>query len=159
MAAFILIVIGLSALVIIHELGHFLAAKRLGLLVEEFGIGLPPRAWSRKIGETVYSFNWLPFGGFVKIYGERNLDEQPDLDIRRSFSRQTLGRRAAIIIAGVLMNFLLGWLLISAVFSVGMPQALLVTDLKEGGVAAAAGIQKGDQLPDFKTVPELLKFF
>jgi len=65
--AFIII---LSVLVIVHELGHFFVAKKLGIKVEEFGVGFPPRAFSRKIGETVYSINWLPVGGFVKLYGE-----------------------------------------------------------------------------------------
>ena len=66
----IVVIIFLSVFVLIHELGHFLAAKKFGLLVEEFGFGLPPRIWGKKIGETIYSINALPFGGFVKIYGE-----------------------------------------------------------------------------------------
>ena len=66
----IAVIIFLSLLILIHELGHFLAAKKFGLWIEEFGFGLPPRAWAKKIGETIYSLNWLPFGGFVKIFGE-----------------------------------------------------------------------------------------
>ena len=60
----------LSVLVLVHEGGHFLAARRAGILVEEFGFGLPPRIWGKKIGETIYSINALPFGGFVRLYGE-----------------------------------------------------------------------------------------
>ncbi|MBI4992083.1 MAG: site-2 protease family protein [Candidatus Harrisonbacteria bacterium] len=152
----ILIVVGLSVLVVIHEAGHFFASKWFGLLVEEFGFGLPPRFWGKKIGETIYSFNWLPFGGFVKIYGERHADETSYADVQRSFSHQSIFKRALIIVAGVLMNFLLGWLLITIVFMVGIPQAVLVTDIKEGSIAALAGIQKGDRLVDFKLIPELL---
>ncbi len=152
------IVFGLSVLVIIHEAGHFLTAKWLGLLVEEFGFGLPPRIWGKKIGDTLYSFNWLPFGGFVKIYGERHGEEKPGIEITKNFSHQPVYKRALIIVAGVLMNFLLGWLLISLVYMIGIPQALLVTEVKESGIASAAGILKGDQLLDFKTVPELVKF-
>ena len=70
----LLMIIGISVLILVHELGHFLAAKYFGLLVEEFGFGFPPRLFSKKIGETVYSFNLLPFGGYVKIYGENRTD-------------------------------------------------------------------------------------
>lgn len=152
------IVFGLSALVVIHEAGHFFAAKKFGLLVEEFGFGLPPRFWWKKIGETIYSFNWLPFGGFVKIYGERHEEESPSVNAQRSFSHQSILKRALIIFAGVLMNFFFGWFLISLVFMIGIPQALLVTEVKEGSIAVSAGIQSGDQLVDFKTVSEFLKF-
>ena len=64
------IIIGISVLILIHEAGHFLVAKKMGLLVEEFGFGFPPRIFSKKIGETTYSVNLLPFGGFVRIFGE-----------------------------------------------------------------------------------------
>ncbi|MEK7144167.1 MAG: site-2 protease family protein, partial [Patescibacteria group bacterium] len=70
----ILAVIFLSILILVHELGHFWAAKKFGLLVEEFGIGLPPRIWGKKIGETIYSITVLPVGGFVKIFGENGND-------------------------------------------------------------------------------------
>ena len=63
-------IIVLSILVIVHELGHFLVAKKFGILVEEFGFGLPPKIFSKKIGETIYSLNALPFGGFVRLHGE-----------------------------------------------------------------------------------------
>ena len=126
----IFIIAGLSILVIIHEAGHFFIAKLFGLLVEEFGFGLPPRLWGKKIGETLYSFNWLPFGGFVKIYGERLGEEKPGFDMSRSFSHQPVHKRAVIIVSGVLMNFLLGWILISVVYIIGIPQSLLVTKVK-----------------------------
>src|SRR3989344_3407674 len=157
----IFIIAGLSVLVIIHEAGHFFSAKWFGLLVEEFGFGLPPRLWGKKIGETLYSLNWLPFGGFVKIYGESppaGGEEKSAADITRSFSHQPTYKRALIIASGVLMNFLLGWVLISIVYMIGIPQALLVTEVKEQSIASAAGILKGDQLSDFKTVPDLVKF-
>ena len=101
----IAVIIFLSILILIHELGHFWAAKKFGLLVEEFGFGLPPKIWSKKIGETVYSLNALPFGGFVKIFGEDG-----EAAGTRSFPSLSLGRRAIIIAAGVLMNFCsAGW--------------------------------------------------
>ncbi len=154
----ILIILGLSVLVLIHEAGHFFAAKSFGVLVEEFGFGLPPRAWGKRIGETIYSFNWLPFGGFVKLYGERHSQEDLNLDISKSFSHQSVWKRALVIGAGVAMNFFLGWLLISAVYMVGIPQTLLITEVQKGGLAESAGIQAGDQLLDFRFVSELTGF-
>ena len=106
----------LSLLVLIHELGHFFVAKKFGIKVEEFGFGFPPRLFSFKRGETVYSINWLPIGGFVKLYGE---DEAGRGKIRindkglmikdrdRAFFAKTALQRATIIIAGVVMNAVL----------------------------------------------------
>ncbi len=154
----VIVILGLSLLVFIHEAGHFFAAKFFGLLVEEFGFGLPPRLWSRKIGETLYSFNWLPFGGFVKIYGERHFEEKTVVDEKRSFSHQKIWKRTAIVVSGVLMNFILGWFLTSAVFMVGVPQSLMITEVKGGGLAEKAGIMKNDRISDFTVVAELVKF-
>ncbi len=163
----IIIVIGLSLLIIIHEAGHFFAAKFFGILVEEFGFGLPPRIFGKKFGETLISFNWLPFGGFVRIFGEsqRSLidaDKHADLrgkvDLTRTFYIQPVWRRAVIISAGVSMNFLLGWWLLSAVFMIGIPQSLIVTEIKSGSIAEIAGIGKGDQIFGFLSVPEFTEF-
>lgn len=105
----------LSLLVLIHEAGHFFVAKKFGIKVEEFGYGLPPRAWGKKIGETIYSINWLPFGGFVKLYGEDEAgsgsvtrkNQQPTKDLDRAFFTRSVGQRAAVVVAGVVMNALL----------------------------------------------------
>ena len=70
MITLIVFILILSLLVLIHELGHFFVARKMGVRVEEFGFGIPPRVWGKKIGETVYSINALPFGGFVKVAGE-----------------------------------------------------------------------------------------
>lgn len=158
--AILFVIIGLSFLIIIHEAGHFLTAKRLGLLVEEFGFGLPPRFWSKKIGETVYSFNYLPFGGFVRIFGENRSEKlESDRDLsKRAFFAQPVWKRAVIITAGVLMNFLLGWFLVSVVFMIGIPQRLLVSEIKDNSIASAAGIKGGDQILNFSAVPEFVKF-
>jgi len=66
----IIFILVLVALIVVHEFGHFVAAKLSGMRVDEFGIGYPPKAWGKTIGETTYTLNWLPFGGFVKIFGE-----------------------------------------------------------------------------------------
>ncbi|MFH0864489.1 MAG: site-2 protease family protein [Candidatus Gottesmanbacteria bacterium] len=96
----------LSLLVLVHELGHFLVAKKSGIKIEEFGFGLPPRIIGFTRGETVYSINWLPIGGFVKLYGE---DEAEDSSVKTSASQgafftKSKTIRAAVLLAGVLMN-------------------------------------------------------
>ena len=152
MISALIIIIGLSLLILIHELGHFLAAKYFGVKVEEFGFGFPPRLWSKEHGETVYSVNSLPFGGFVRLYGE-NKPLGP-----RSFLSQTAGRRALIIIAGVALNFLAGWFLISAIYFIGLPPAVVVNEVLAGSPGKAAGIQTGDVILNFKTAGELVDF-
>lgn len=108
----------LSVLVLIHELGHFLVAKKLNIKVEEFGFGLPPRIFGVKRGETRYSINWLPIGGFVKLYGEddagagsvklKNKKEKVKTkDLNRAFFARSVTQRAAVVVAGVVMNTLL----------------------------------------------------
>ena len=109
----------LSILVLIHEAGHYFVAKKFGIKVEEFGFGLPPRAWGKKIGETIYSINWLPIGGFVKLYGEdeagagrisapaKHEPKKEKKDHDRAFYSRSIGQRTAVIIAGVVMNALL----------------------------------------------------
>jgi regulator of sigma E protease len=106
----------LSVLVLIHEGGHFFVAKKLGIKVEEFGFGFPPRMIGKKIGETIYSINWLPIGGFVKLYGEDeagagkiNLKQKKEInkDLNRAFFAKSAWQRALVIVAGVIMNAIL----------------------------------------------------
>ena len=106
----------LSVLVLIHEFGHFFVAKKFGIKVEEFGFGFPPRLFSFKKGETVYSINWLPIGGFVKLYGEdeagggKIMIKDKGLRIKdkdRAFFAKTAWQRATVIVAGVVMNAIL----------------------------------------------------
>lgn len=158
----IAVIIFLSILILVHELGHFLAAKKFGLLVEEFGFGLPPRIWGKKIGETVYSVNALPFGGFVKIFGEdregaTNLGRSNLPNVRR-FDLQKLEKRAIILFSGVFMNFILGWLVISIVFSIGIPQAVLITDVAPASPAAKNGLLAGDKIVNFLKSDEFIKY-
>ncbi len=106
----ILFILILSVLVLVHEFGHFYTARRAGVKVEEFGFGIPPRIWGKKFGETLYSINLLPFGGFVRLMGE-DVDTQEEIDAMRthpeSFIAKTPGQRAVIVTAGVFMNILL----------------------------------------------------
>ncbi|MCP6720356.1 MAG: site-2 protease family protein [Patescibacteria group bacterium] len=137
----LLVIISLSILILVHELGHFLTAKFFGVKVEEFGLGFPPRLFSKRVGETTYSVNILPFGGFVKISGEDG-DEKPPTE--ESFVSQPVWRRSAIILAGVFMNVFLGWLILSMVFFVGAPEHLLIADVAPESPALSANLKSGD---------------
>src|SRR3990172_5948679 len=95
----------LSVLILVHEFGHFIMAKRAGIGVEEFGFGLPPRIWGKKIKGTIYSINWLPFGGFVRLVGEDPTGKHANE--KNSFGRKPILTRATVIVAGVFMNLLL----------------------------------------------------
>lgn len=152
----LLIIIGISVLILIHEAGHFLVAKKLGLLVEEFGFGFPPRLWSKKIGETTYSLNLLPFGGFVKIHGEQQAD-QADIP-ERAFFTQKAWKRSLIIVAGVFMNFILGWLLMSLIFFVGVPKTVLLSQVAAGSPADLAGLKAGDRVANFEKSQDFIDF-
>ncbi len=114
----ILFLLILGVIVFFHELGHFLMAKLYGVKVDEFGLGFPPKAWGIKKGETEYTLNWVPLGGFVKIVGEDGESKNDP----RSFSSRSIGQRFQILAAGVAMNFFLAFLIFSAVFMLGFPQ-------------------------------------
>ena len=157
-------VIVLTLLVVAHELGHALVARRYGTVVEEFGIGFPPKAWSKKIkksflGENVeFSINWLPLGGFVKMQGEHDTDTK-----KGDYGAMTFWQKTQVLLAGVAVNWLLAGVLISLLALVGLPKILpnqfyfpqdaTITrqPVELAGVmkdlpAAKAGLQQGDQI-------------
>lgn len=142
----------LGVLVFVHELGHFLAAKKNGVKVEEFGIGFPPRLFGIKKGETLYSINLIPLGGFVKVYGEEysqlsNSENKTDLE--KAFVHKHPWQKAMIIVAGVVANFLLGWVIISYLFTQGVPTPInkvLVERVLKNSPAEAAGLLPGDYI-------------
>lgn len=152
----LLVVVILLVLIVAHEFGHFVAAKRAGIRVDEFGIGFPPRAWGKKIGETLYSINWLPFGGFVKIFGEDpNAEDITTAEQGKSFYFKSTLTKASILVAGVVFNWLLAWVLISIVFMLGVPTLTdstgdltngetVVTEVLPESPAARAGLASGD---------------
>lgn len=143
----------LSILIFVHELGHFLVAKKSGIMVEEFGFGIPPRLIGKKIGETIYSLNWLPFGGFVRLHGESSEEGLPAgrqgiSDPKRSFLSKSKKARFSVVIAGVVMNFILAIVAFAIVstFS-GIPRdtgKLKVIDVSAGSPAQVSGIVVGD---------------
>lgn len=134
----------LSVLVLVHEAGHFFAAKKAGVKVEEFGFGIPPRVFGKKYGETIYSLNLLPFGGFVRLHGENR--EEEITEPKRAFLTQSKKKRTAIILAGVFMNFILAIVAFSVVYSFsGIPQEtqdVRVVEVAEGSPAQRAGIRE-----------------
>jgi regulator of sigma E protease len=170
----ILVIIGLSLLILGHEAGHFFIAKLFGLKVDEFGIGFPPRIMAKKFGDTEYSINWLPFGGFVRIGGERGefegvspeggspkaaqQAELSDADKARLFYNQPAWKKSLIVLAGVFMNFILGWLFIAIVFMVGVPQTLVISGTQAGSPAAAAGIQAGDVVKGYTDAQSFINY-
>lgn len=153
----------LAVLILSHEFGHFSVAKYFGIRVDEFGFGFPPRIFAKKKGETEYSFNAIPFGGFVKIFGEDEDDtytRSPDKDKGRSLLNQPKKVQAAVIVAGVVCNFILAWFLLSTSITIGtkvsassLPERLHVSDAKltimnvlPGSPADKAGIRSGDEI-------------
>lgn len=113
-------IIMFSALIVIHELGHFWAARASGVKVLEFGVGFGPRIWGWKKGETEYNLNLIPFGGFVRMLGEEEASDDP-----RSFEQAKLWKRMIITLAGVFMNFLLAIVALTALFTIGTSPILI----------------------------------
>ncbi len=154
----LIVIIGISLLILLHEFGHFLAARKFGLLVEEFGFGFPPRLFSKKIGETLYSLNLLPFGGFVRLYGENQWEKVDAEKKARSFFNQPAWKRSLVIVSGVAMNFLIGWILMSAIFMVGTPRTLVASEILPGSPAAQVGILSQDRFRDFKNANDFISY-
>jgi regulator of sigma E protease len=182
----IIFILVLSVLVFAHEFGHFITARKLGVRTDEFGFGFPPRAigfyknkhgkWRKvvgtqtyesleeskdeknipKVGSTIYSLNWLPIGGFVKIKGE-NGDGENDKD---SFAAKKIWQRMLILSAGVIMNIVLAWFLFSVGYMMGMPQSTIelgkharvsesrvaIVEVMPGSPAEKAGLKSGDSI-------------
>jgi len=154
----LIFIIVLAILILAHEFGHFSFAKFFNMRVDEFGIGFPPRLFGKKRGETLYSVNAIPFGGFVKIFGE-NPDETTDGGDKRSFVNQHWGRQMAVLVAGVFFNLVLAYLLLSFGFMYGLPASagdatygevlnpkLLIVSVSDNSPAGQAGLRSGDEI-------------
>lgn len=186
MTFFIFLII-LSILVLIHELGHFIAAKKNGVRVEEFGFGLPPRLFGKKIGETIYSINLLPIGGFVKLYGEEYQEIKQKSKIKpyinqnknkkslnEAFVYKKPWQKTIIILAGVIMNLILGitifYITLSSNQFQSTPMPIFIKDYKfkfgeeskkiiiaqvnKNSPAEKAGIKEEDIVLNYKTDQE-----
>ncbi len=150
----LIFVLVLAVLVLAHEFGHFLAARIFGIEVEEFGFGFPPRAAGFQKNGTIWSLNWVPLGGFVRLKGEDN----PHVTGPGSFSHKPAAVRAVVIVAGVVMNLLLSSVLFSAGFMIGVPQIaeqvpagarvrdrqVQIIEVLQGLPAEKAGLRQGD---------------
>ena len=144
------VAVGLGFVIFVHELGHFLVAKWVGVLVQRFSIGFGPILWSFRRGETEYAFSAIPFGGYVKMLGQD--DTRPSemvneelLNDPRSYPAQSVPKRMAIISAGVVMNIVFGFLFFILVFNLGVPYTpAVIGDVEPGSPAWKAGLQRGD---------------
>lgn len=150
----ILFIIVLLVTVIVHEWGHFIIARKSGMIVEEFGFGIPPRLFSWKKGDTTYSINALPIGGFVKIAGENGLESNIPVD--KQFESKPWYLKSAVLVAGVVCNILLAILLFTAAYTIGMPVASdhgtpTVVSVVSGSPSAQSGIVVGDVVTGINT--------
>jgi regulator of sigma E protease len=155
----ILFFIVLGVLVLSHEWGHFIVAKKSGIRVDEFGFGFPPKLFGWKRGETTYSLNILPFGGFVRIHGE-NPDEESltGADAARSMANKPKWIQALVLVAGVTCNLLLAWFFLSLGLMSGLPVStssglagiedarLLITSISPNSPASTADLKPGDEI-------------
>ncbi|MEI6057758.1 MAG: site-2 protease family protein [bacterium] len=171
----IIFIIVLAVLIVVHELGHFLAARAFGIRVDEFGLGFGPRLFGKtfthkKHGATIYTLNAIPLGGFVKIFGENpDADSLTGPDSARSFVNKPRWAQAIVLAAGVFFNFLFAWAIVSLGFLGGIPVSpesypqyanqiqnphIIVDAVKEGSPAKLAGLTAGDTLlvPSIETL-------
>jgi regulator of sigma E protease len=162
----LLLILGLICfvgLVVIHEYGHFIAARRNGVDVEEFGIGFPPKAKTLTVKNgTEYTLNWLPLGGFVRLRGENDSDTE-----KGTYGAASLKTKVKIMVAGVTMNLIAAFILLAVAAAVGIPKLvpdqftiagdtkessqLLVAQVAEGSPASSAGLQKTDQIVSLRS--------
>jgi len=165
----IIFLIILVVLVVSHEFGHFIVAKKAGMRVDEFSFGFPPKLFGIKRGETSYNFNLLPLGGYVKIYGENgdpnDLNQENNADIERSFTHKPRYKQALVLIAGIVMNLLVAWVLLSVGLMSGMPssvsttpgdvelqnKSIMITGIAKDSPAEKAGLQIGDKIISLET--------
>lgn len=166
---FVGIIVGLIVLVILvalHELGHALAARRNGVVVEEFGIGLPPRAWKKKLKNgTLFTLNWLPIGGFVKLQGEHDSAKK-----KGDYGAATFWQKTQILLAGVVVNWLIAVVLLTILALIGLPKIIpnqfsiasdttiartpvQILGVKEAYPAAEAGLKEGDVITQLNNTP------
>lgn len=155
----------LFVVVVVHEFGHFFVAKKSGIRVDEFSFGFPPKVIGKKVGETSYNINAIPFGGYVKIYGEDGDEKTLKDDAKRSFIGKPRWNQALVLIAGVSMNFILAWFLLSVGFMSSLPtstntldysdkikgQALTITSVLSETPAELAGLKTGDKINYLET--------
>lgn len=162
----VIVLFSLVLLTALHELGHFLLARRFGVRVEEFGIGYPPKIWGKKFGETTYSLNLLPFGAFVRILGDEETNNSQE-----SFSQKSLWQRALILVGGVVSFWIIAVIIFTIIIGVGGIPTAVNDDFMQAGLnpyiqilqvapkspADLSGIKPGDQIISLKFASENLQ--
>ncbi|TSC72047.1 MAG: hypothetical protein G01um101470_433 [Parcubacteria group bacterium Gr01-1014_70] len=172
MFTLLIFLIVIAVLVLSHEFGHFIVAKWKGMRVDEFGFGFPPRLFGRQFGETFYSVNLLPFGGFVRIWGEDDpsfaeASEGAVPELSRNFASRSVWDRFLVLVAGVFMNFVLAYIIFIVGHGMGIPSVLgdtqtardvvvRVVDVIPGSPAERAGIRMGDGIRELRSASETL---
>jgi len=169
----IIFILVLAILIFVHELGHFLTARACGIRVDEFALGFGTRLWQVKKGETAYALNLIPFGGYVKIFGE-NPDEESinGPDKARSFVNKPKWQQIAVLVAGVFFNFIFACILISSAFISGVPASIesypkyadsmtnpriVITYIEPNSPAEKAGLKAGDEIQNAGSIETLQK--
>ncbi len=143
-------IVVLSLLVFVHELGHYLAARHVGVRVQRFSIGFPPKMIGKQVGETEYMISWIPLGGYVKLEGQNLDDENPNDP--RNYAAKTKLQRLYILVAGPVMNLVLALVLMPLVFMLGVEtpkyrmSAPVVAEVQAGTPAAQAGFRADDRI-------------
>jgi len=148
----IAIIIGLSIVLAVHEFGHFLMAKIFGIEVEEFGLGFPPKIIGKKFKGTLFTLNAIPFGAMVKI----NSGSPED---KTSFNGKPLKTRILVMLGGIFLNLILGWLIISLIFMIGSPvEGIFIANVSSQSPASAIGLKTGDKILGFSEIEDFQKF-
>lgn len=153
----VLFIATFTLIVAVHEFGHFASARLLGMKVLEFAFGFPPRLAGIRRGETDYTLNWIPFGGFVRILGQDDFSiKQQGIGDPRSFTAKPWWAQAIVLAAGVLMNFVLALFILTIAFATGTTAPtgdVRVFDVRAGSPAQAAGLMVGDIIVDVDGTP------
>ena len=165
----IIFIIILGVLIFVHELGHFLVAKKTGIRVDEFAIGFPPRLFSFKKGGTRYSLNLIPFGGYVKIFGENPDEESSKSTAKDSFVNKPRYTQAAVLIAGILFNVIFAWIILTGSLMSGFPSAvnetnsdnikdaaITIVHIEDNSPAEKANLMLGDTILKLSSITETL---
>lgn len=145
-------IVVIGVIIFVHELGHFLAARSVGIRVETFSLGYPPKMFGRKVGDTEYCISWIPLGGYVKMAGmiDESLEGASTITgAPWEFASKKTWQKLWVILAGVLMNLILAILIcigVTAVKGVSEPAGPMVGGVSAGGPAAGAGLQRGDRI-------------